>query len=267
MGGRVGGGGSAMRIDQRRLSRAGIAAAAVAVVAAGVIMGAGVAGATTTKTIYSVFNGNVNPCMTLQSKATCEPGEKPTVTIQTGDTVVWDMSSGGTHNAGPKSSTPADPVWDARPKYTEFPARDQYTFGKPGTYEFVCYAHAPYMSGTIVVEGEPVETATPTSTPTVTATPTFAATVPPGVTVTPDDHLTTPLPGKGQAAKDTEAPRLSAAKVKRDRAGAKLRFTVSEPATIRVLAYRKGVKRPVTSATWHVAAGKRSVIVRSASLR
>src|SRR5690242_3113950 len=131
-----------MRTDHSRLRRPGIAAAIAALATAGIIGGVSTAGATTTKTIYSVFNGNVNPCFSLQSKATCEPGEKPTVTIQTGDTVVWDMSSGGVHNASPKSSTPADPVWDGRSKVT-FPASDQYTFGQPGTYEFEGSAHAP----------------------------------------------------------------------------------------------------------------------------
>jgi plastocyanin len=255
-----------MRTDQRRLPRAGITAATAALIVTGVVGGTSIAGAKETKTIYSVFNGNVTPCFSLESKETCAPDEKPTLTIQTGDKVVWDMTSGGVHNAAPKSSNPADPVWDSRSKVT-FPTTDEYTFGKPGTYEFVCSAHAPYMTGTIIVEGAPVKTPEPTASPTATATPTFAATVPPGVTVTPDDHLTTPLPGKGRAAKDTTAPRLTGAKVKRVRAGAKLSFRVSEAATIQVEAFRKGSKRAVTSATLHVAAGKRSVTVRSSSLR
>jgi hypothetical protein len=83
---------------------------------------------------------------------------------------------------------------------------------------------------------------------------------------TPDDHLFTPAPGKG-APKDTTAPRLLRAKVKSVSQGAKLSFWVSEPSTVQVLAYRKGVKKPVTSATLHVAAGSRSVVVRSTSLR
>jgi plastocyanin len=255
-----------MRTDQRGLRRAGLAVATAALVAAGVIGSVSVAGARETKTIYSVFNNNVNPCFSTESKATCNGAEKPTITIQTGDTVVWEMSSGGVHNAAPKSSTPADPVWDGRSKVT-FPQSDTYTFGKPGTYEFVCSAHAPYMTGTIVVEGEPVATATPTATPEVTATPTFAATVPPAATAVPDDHTTTPLPGKGKAAPDKTAPTLTATKVARDRAGAKLSFTVSEASTIQVVAYRKGSKKALTRATLHVAAGKRSVVVRSSSLR
>jgi hypothetical protein len=128
------------------------------------------------------------------------------------------------------------------------------------------------MEGTIIVQGEPTTTptaspsASPSSTPddTPSATPTFQATVPPGSTPVADDHLNTPAPGKA-ATKDTTAPRLLRAQVKRAAQGAKLSFWVSEVSTIRVTAKRG--KRVVTSATLHVAAGTRSVTVRSSALK
>ena len=80
----------------------------------------------------------------------------------------------------------------------------------------------------------------------------------------PDDHTTTPAPGK-IAAKDTEAPRLLRAQVKPATGGAKLSFWVSEPANVEVTV-RRG-KSVVTRARVHVAAGTRSVVVRSSSLR
>lgn len=254
-----------MRIDQSRLRRPGIAAATAALLVAGVVGSVGVAGARENTTIYSVENGGVNPCFSTAKKTTCTSGERPVVTIQTGDKVTWDMST-GTHNAASKSANPADTVWMARQSAFDPTKPQDYTFGKEGTYEFVCQAHAG-MEGTIIVEGAPVETPTPsvTSTPTssATASPTFAATVAPTATAAPDDHLTTPAPGKG--AKDTQAPLLQRAQVKSASGGAKLRFWVSEPATVEVTV-RRG-KSTVTSATLHVAAGTRSVVVRSSSLR
>src|SRR5438128_2704641 len=102
-----------MRIDQSRLRRPGIAAATAALLIAGVVGSVGVAGARENTTIYSVENGGTNPCFSTAKKTACTSGERPVVTIQTGDKVTWDMST-GTHNAASKSANPADAAWMAR---------------------------------------------------------------------------------------------------------------------------------------------------------
>jgi plastocyanin len=254
-----------MRTDQRRLRRPGVVAATAAVAVAGVVGGVGVAGARESKTIYSVESGL---CFS-ESRTECPSGPF-VITLSTGDSVTWDMTS-GVHNASSTSATASEAATKAwMERESPFPtARHDvpYTFGEPGEYRFQCIAHTG-MEGTIIVKGEPTTTPTPTTTPVATETrqepvPTFQATVPPGATPVPDDHTDTPAPGK--AAKDTVAPRLLRAKVKKAAQGAKLSFWLSEPATIEIVA-RRG-KRRVTSARLHAPAGTRSALIRSASLR
>jgi plastocyanin/methionine-rich copper-binding protein CopC len=252
-----------MRTDQSRLRRPGVAAAVGAIAVAGVVGGVSVAGAREVRTIYSVENDG----------QTCAPSDRPlTLAVQTGDTVKWDMTSAPTHNAASNgtanASAAAAAAWQGR--VTPFPqSGDEFTFGEAGEYKFRCLAHTG-MEGTVVVTGEPVATATPsvtqTATPTTTAsaTPTFVATPPPGATPVPDDHTNTPAPGK-IARQDKQAPQLTRARVKAVAAGARLSFTLSEPATIQVSA-RRG-KRTVTAATLHAPAGARTLTIRSASLR
>ena len=261
-----------MRIDHSRLRRPGIAAATVALIVAGVIGGVGVAGAQQkTITIYAVENG-ARPCFSETVKQTCVNDEQPTVRITTGDKIIWNFGT-GIHNAASNGSTPENTAWKNRTSaLVPAPAPNQeWEFGQQGTYKFVCQAHTPWMAGTIIVEGPPVATATQTPTPSAsasaspTATATFAATVPPTATAVQDNHLTTPAPGKGKAAKDTDAPRVLRARVKSASGGAKLSFWVSEPANVEVTV-RRG-KSVVTSARLHVAAGTRSVALRSSSLR
>ena len=64
-------------------------------------------------TIYSVENGQ-SPCFSLPSDGTCSTTAPPVVTIQTGDTVVWNFAgaNGNWHNAARKSSTPPNEAWD-----------------------------------------------------------------------------------------------------------------------------------------------------------
>src|SRR5688572_30590819 len=77
------------RTTSRR--RRALAPALTLLVTAAVVAGAGVAGAKQSTTIYISENGG--QCFTLQSgNPPC--GAKPTVTIQTGDTVTWDFAGG-----------------------------------------------------------------------------------------------------------------------------------------------------------------------------
>jgi len=259
-----------MRTDQSRRGRAGMAVAAAVLAAGGVIGGVSAASAKQDVSVYAVENGN-EPCFSASAAGPCTKGKEPEVRVSTGDKVVFKLTSGA-HNASSKGSTPANEAWDTRKSPIVVPSTDQeWTFGRAGVYRFICDVHPTTMTGTIVVEGDPVETptatatatATATSTPTVTATatPTFAA---PKATATPDNHLDTPAPGKA-ARTDTRPPQLTAVKATAVKAGAKVTVSASEPVTLRIVA-RRG-PRTVTSATMHVPAGKRLLTLRSSNLR
>jgi len=263
-----------MRTEHSRLRRPGVLAATAVLAAAGIVAGVGVAGARENVTVYSVENG-LSPCFSKDAAGPC--GDAPVVTIRTGEKVTWNFSGAVAtnqyHNAAAKSSTPANAAWNARLPQNDIQVggTQEFTFGAAGTYEFKCGLHAS-MTGTVIVEGEQVETPAPSETPTTTqtatatATATFAATMPPSATATPDDHLTTPAPGKG-APKDTEAPRLQDVSFKRVAAGAQLRFWLSEQSTLTAVITRKGAKLPVTSATRQVPAGTRALVLRTSGLR
>jgi plastocyanin len=250
-------------------------------VAAGIAV-ASVAGAAQETKIY--VSDQDGYCFTkTQGKAKCDAGERVDLTIQTGDTVVWDFTgSTAVHNAYPGTplppsappSTPANIAWDGRKPNLVPTGTDTWTFGAPGVYRFYCQAHAS-MVGTITVEGSEVETPEPTpdetedpvedptEDPVVTPAPTFAAT--PGATATPDDHTSTPKPGGG--AKDTAAPRLQRASAKPVKGGARVRFWLSEPAKVSIAVARKGSKRSVTSTVVQSPAGTRSFVLRTRALK
>ena len=86
----------------------------------------------------------------------------------------------------------------------------------------------------------------------------------PGATATPDGHLNTPAPGNA-ARKDTTAPRLTGARPRRSRQAPS--SASRSPSRRRCAIVARRGKRTVTSATLHVAAGTRSVTLRSSSLR
>jgi len=129
------------------------------------------------------------------------------------------------------------------------------------------------MEGTITVTGEQVETPTPDpdeeedgdeNTPETPDTP--KATFVPAATATPDNHTSTPAPGH-TTAKDTEAPRLQRASVKKVATGAKLRFWLSEPAQVSIALVRKGAKSSTASTVVQAPAGTRSFVLRTRALR
>jgi plastocyanin len=255
--------------------RRGLLAGAAALAVGGVIVGVSVAGAAQDATFFIAETGG--PCFTATpNKPACDAGEKPSVTIQTGDSVTWDFTgtaSGSLHNAMATNDVAGDPEWK---KYSSpySPAKPSRTFNAPGVYEFKCSVHAQ-MTGTITVEGDPVEgtptptataTASPTETPTAlpTTSPTPTATA--SATATPDDHTSTPAPGHAPA-KDADAPRLQGVSVKRVTAGAQLRFWLSEPATVSIAFVRKGAKSPATSTVVQAPAGTRAFVLRSKALK
>ena len=73
------------------------------------------------------------------------------MTIQTGDTVVWDFSgavpSGQYHNAASKSSTPAERGLErAHRNEIQVGGEMSWTFGKEGVYEYVCALHPAWSA-------------------------------------------------------------------------------------------------------------------------
>jgi plastocyanin len=271
-----------MNTGFRKRRRSILAATSTLAVAAG-IAAVSVAGAAEDKTIYASDSGG--NCFTTTPGAACGAGGPVDITIETGDKVTWDFTTGANlHNVARAPTNPSDPPdpdgWDKfKPVIYHNPGEgvDSYVFGKPGVYKYVCELHSNTMYGTITVEGEEVETPTPTppdededpdqdqdedetpETPSVTATPTAT----PAPTV--DDHLSTPRPGR--AAKDTQAPRLLKARVKRLTTGARLRFWLSEPATVSIKLVRKRAKSPAASAVVQAPAGTHSFVLRTRALR
>jgi plastocyanin len=101
--------------------------------------------------------------------------EKPTLTITTGDTVVWHHAAEATYSHNVKFDDGS--FRNAAPSKAEWTA--QRAFDAAGTYTYRCELHGDTygMKGTIVVE-DPPATPTPTAEATPTPTPTSTATAP-----------------------------------------------------------------------------------------
>jgi plastocyanin len=234
-------------------------------ITAAVVAGAGVAGAADSANVYArdTPNGSCS-VFTSQPGGGCVVGARGDVTIEAGETVTWDFA--GTtlpHNVKAANDVAADPTW----KNVNTPFDGQpYTrqFMEPGEYQFVCFAHQTTMVGTVtVIEGDgtatpiPTETATPTPSPTATSTP--APTV--QASTATDDHTQTPAPGHG--AKDKVAPKVQTMRLRARARELTVRFWLSEPATVRITAKRRGSKGTLASSTVQSPAGTRTVKLRS----
>ena len=132
------------------------------------------------------------------------------VTITAGGTVTFDYAAGAggaSHNVNFTEAKPSGcvqvtptpiPLPDFPvPPLPQFilpaPWNGYCTFNTPGTYAFVCDAHASVMFGRINVTGAPTPTPTPTVTP--TPTPTLTPTPTPTPTSTPTPTATPTPPG------------------------------------------------------------------------
>jgi plastocyanin len=252
-----------MRIT--RFGQGGIVAAGVSVAAVAVLAATGSAGATqrAAATDHPIYAFDKNGSCYSTNPATTEcAGQRGDVSIATGDSVTWTISPANVttvHNAAGANDVPADPQW--KNYATEFTSDGSFTrtFNQPGTYQFVCNAHAS-MEGTITVTGDPVETPTPTPTSTATPTPTPSAS--PTPTPQPGGTGTTPPPSP---TPDNVKPAVQRLKLKALRHAARVRFTLSENATVRVRV-RKG-KRVIKSVRFATHAGTRTVTVRSRKLK
>jgi plastocyanin len=236
------------------LRRRGAQAAVGSLAVTGALAGAGVASSAQDATINT-------------ASSTWVP---PNVSIATGESVTWNwVPNQGTHNLAATSGPAADEEWQGQ--LVGYQSAGQYTkqFTQPGSYSFICNAHPGTMTGTVTVTGDPVEptptptttpgepTPTPTSTP-PTGPPTPTPTVDPGGNP-PDDHTSTPAPA-GIAARDAVAPAITNLALKRIKRGARVRFSLSETATVTLTA-RKG-ERTVRTLRLQVRGGDRRVTVR-----
>ena len=243
-------------MDRSRFGQGGLfaAGAAVAVAAAMAISSADGARAAADHGIYSRdANG---PCYSTSASATtCAVGEVGDVSIATGDSVTWHITSNG-HNAASSNDVAADPAWAG---YTSAfsPGDYTYTFSQPGSYQFICEAHPGQMKGTITVTGDPVGTPPPsTPTPSPTATATATATTQPG------GGGQTPAPG---GTSDTTRPTVRSLKLKALKHATRVTFRLSEKATVTIRVKRG--KKVLKSASLQLRKGIHRVTLRSAKLR
>ena len=126
-----------MRTDQSRLRRPGIAAAVAVLAAAGVVGGVSVAGARRTSTIYAVENG-LEPCFSASAQDACATGEQPSVTIQTGDTVMWELSSRRAQRVLEGLDARERAVGHAQVSVVVPSAINSGRSARPASYRFVC---------------------------------------------------------------------------------------------------------------------------------
>ena len=201
----------------------GVHAAIAAIAMAGVMAAVGVAGAQTQDTTIGIED---------QTTLAFVPAE---VTVSVGATVTWNFDgSTAVHNARSTNEVPADPSWEPFDTGFKISGTASRQFTALGEYTFVCDAH-PAMVGKITVVDGPVDpTPTPTRTPRPPSTP----------TPTPRRH---PLRRRGPpcrrrttratrrhrarcAALDKTAPAITKVRLRAVRRGARVTYTLSEPA-------------------------------------
>jgi plastocyanin len=244
----------------RSWSLAGVYAATAAIVITAGLGIVGAAGADEAANADVYVTEASGPCFTtVAAKPQCDVGEVANVTINTGETVTWHFDGSATfHNAESSNAVPADPAWEG---YSgTFVTGGSYSrpFNQPGSYEFVCGAHPTTMRGTITVTGNPIPTQTATGTATATATPSPPSSPP------PSGHVETPPPSSGT---DTVKPSLGSVRLTAMRGAVRVRFRLSEPATVTVRVKRRGSRKVLKSARVQARAGTRTVTLRSKQLK
>jgi plastocyanin len=243
--------------------RTGVHAAIAAIAATAglaVVSAAGATGERANADVYARDDGGALRCFSDDPAAPqCAPGETASVTINTGEMVTWHFVGSLPHNAASTSG----PAWKVPPSGFPTSGTASRTFSDPGTYPFQCDLH-PDMTGTVTVVGDPVPTATPTSTP----TPTQTATATPTPTPTPQPGgggtTTTPAPSP---TPDTVKPTVGSLKLTAARRAVRVRFRLSEPATVTIKVKRRGSRRVLKSARLQAPAGTRTVTLRSKKLK
>ena len=217
---------------------------------------------------YAGVAGAAEPRADTTIKAKGTAWDKPDLTISTGDTVTWDINGGDgqTHNAVAGTGPAEDPGWPQKEiVHLGNSGTGSYTFTQPGVYTYLCQVHAA-MKGQLTVTGSPVTptptssaTATDTATATATATSTPLPSVSPTPTAAASNLITTPAP-RGSSRADTVAPAVTKLKLKALKGGAKVSFSLSEPASV-TIRVKKG-KKTLGTVRLAARAGSRSVTLR-----
>lgn len=190
---------------------------------------------------------------------------KNNITIQTGDSVRWTFAQGSFHNVetdrrpghpGVAWSLPGDdPEIDPQADHPDV----THTFSEEGVYAFMCEAHPGSMDGTITVQDEPVEPdPDPPESPSPPASPS------PSPQPSGSGQMTTPSP---TGAGDTVKPSVRGVHLKALRRAVRVRFQLSEPATVTVRVKRRGSRKVLRSARVQAPAGMRDVTLRSKRLK
>jgi plastocyanin len=240
--------------DDRSRSRGGIyaAVAAVAITAGLGIAGAAGAGERADVTVFASEQGSWCFTTDATNKSCSSPNAPVDVTIDPGDTVTWEFPGpySAAHNAISDSANWTFTTGPASNPHTPNPT--SYEFNNPGVYTFRCQLH-DFMNGTVRVGN-----ATPTPTATATATPPSS----PPPDTHPDTHPDTPAPS---GSDDAVKPTVRSVRSTAIRRGVRVRFTLSEPATVTVRVKR--ARRVVKSARVQAPAGTRTVTLRSKRLK
>jgi plastocyanin len=195
------------------------------------------------------------------------------VTVNTGEAVTWNISSVQVHNVDATGGPAEDSAWMQVNTTLKTSGSETYTFTQPGTYTYHCTAHQEQMQGTVEVVGDPKPTPTPTPpqpTPTPPPPPPPGGGTPPGSSgnpsAPPGGGVNTPAPG-GAARADRTAPAISGLRLAAARHGARVRFRLSEPATVTIRVRRRASNRLARTLRLAARSGTRTVQVKGRGVR
>jgi plastocyanin len=166
------------------------------------------------------------------------------VKIDVGDTVTWSFDNPTTpHNVAAKTDSPTAWATGDEGNYGVNHPDVVHTFTAEGTYTFQCQVH-PDMDGTVTVGNPPPDDDPPPSSP------------------PPTTHPTTPAP---TPTADAVKPTVKRVKLKALRRAVRVRFRLSEPATVTVRVKRG--HKVLKSKRVQAGAGTHSVTLRSKKLK
>ena len=202
------------------------------------------AGALAATTILAAAPAASAADQTVQAVDGSNTWSPPNVTVKAGETVTWSFAgTTGFHNVAAASDN-----W-GRPFDTDIasgPPPASFTFDAPGTYAFVCEAHANTMSGNVTVTDASGNPPPPPPPP------------PPGEQPFPNDAP--PLGGFEYGGLDTKRPKLGSVRMQGVRNGARVRFRVSERALVTLRVQKRGI--PVKTKHVRAAKQRRTVTIR-----
>jgi plastocyanin len=228
---------------------AGIAAVALTV-GVGAAGSAGADGAADAN-VYARETGN-GLCFSTNPGSDCPPNESAEVAIAPGETVTWHFDgSVQPHNAA-DATAPVE--WQVPESGLTTTGSYPRVFAQEGVYPFICQAH-PQMKGTVTVGDPPDPDPAPSPSPSPIPTP------PPSG----GGHVHTPAPTGGQS--DTVKPTVASVKLTAGRRSIRVRFRLSESATVTIKVKRSGSRRVLKSTRVQAPAGLRSVTLRSSRLK